>query len=107
MTALRANPPCGGISVNGATPPCCEVHVLPWGHDRALLGLLDGTVEGSDPTPVRHEPYITPYAGLTPRGWPEAWVWRCTCGKPSDSILRTRRDAERDYQTEHRERITP
>ena len=24
--------PCGGISIDGADPKCCEVHMLPWGH---------------------------------------------------------------------------
>lgn len=42
---LPPNPPCGGITTNGSwPPPCCEVHVLPWGHDRSDLGLLRGVV---------------------------------------------------------------
>jgi hypothetical protein len=28
------NARCGGVSVNGADPACCEVHLLPWGHKR-------------------------------------------------------------------------
>ena len=25
---------CGGVSVNGAEPACCEVHMQPWGHPK-------------------------------------------------------------------------
>lgn len=25
---------CGGVSVNGADPKCCEVHMQPWGHPK-------------------------------------------------------------------------
>jgi hypothetical protein len=35
-TLFRMDPtaPCGGESVNGAEPRCCEVHLLPWNHPR-------------------------------------------------------------------------
>lgn len=40
--------PCGGVSVNGADPICCEVHMLPWGHnDRARDPGVDSP---TDPT---------------------------------------------------------
>jgi hypothetical protein len=25
---------CGGVSINGAAPACCEVHMQPWGHKK-------------------------------------------------------------------------
>lgn len=50
----KPNPPCGGIwtrkesskAVGPWQPPgACEVHILPWGHDRADLGILRGLVD--------------------------------------------------------------
>lgn len=29
-----ADQSCGGVAVNGVGPKWCEVHMLPWGHDR-------------------------------------------------------------------------
>jgi hypothetical protein len=55
---MMPNPPCGGIiTIPGARPatpeviarygppPCCEVHLLAWGHPRSDLGVLRGIVE--------------------------------------------------------------
>jgi hypothetical protein len=60
MSELPENPPCGGIwtttydragqPATTTPPPCCEVHLLPWGHDRANLGLLTGVVKPHEPT---------------------------------------------------------
>lgn len=42
---------------------------------------------------------------VTPRGWSEAWVWSCSCGAKSWSIMRSVREAENDHRMEHVERL--
>lgn len=38
---------------------------------------------------------------VVPAGWPEAWVWACSCGLGSWSILRDRASAYQDHEQEH------
>lgn len=42
---------------------------------------------------------------VTPRGWSEAWIWVCSCGRSSWSILRSVGEAQRDHRQEHVERL--
>lgn len=37
FAAANAAQRCAGISVNGAEPRCCEIHLLPWGHARPRI----------------------------------------------------------------------
>lgn len=54
------------------------------------------------PTPptVDHTVTVLP-SEVLPRGWPEAWVWTCSCGAESWSIMRSVSYAEADHRTEH------